>query len=153
MKIKIGKYVNTHGIKGEIRIKSNFSRKDLVFVPNFKIYICNKEYIINSYRPHKDYDMVTLEGISNINDIIDLKGNDVFIEKSDIDVLYLEEDLIEYRVIVNEVEYKIKDIINNYMQKIIVLDNGKMIPFVDDFIKDKDTNKKIIYMNVPKDLL
>ena len=35
--IKIGKYVNTHGIKGEIRILSNFSRKDLVFMPNKKI--------------------------------------------------------------------------------------------------------------------
>ena len=29
--LKIGKFVNTHGIKGEIRIKSDFSRKDLIF--------------------------------------------------------------------------------------------------------------------------
>ena len=51
--IKIGKYVNTHGIKGEIRILSNFSRKDLVFMPNKKIYIKDKEFIIDKYRHHK----------------------------------------------------------------------------------------------------
>ena len=45
--IKIGKYVNTHGIKGEIRILSNFSRKDLVFMPNKKIYI--KQYELSLY--------------------------------------------------------------------------------------------------------
>ena len=30
-KVYIGKIVNTHGIKGEIRILSNFSRKDIGF--------------------------------------------------------------------------------------------------------------------------
>ena len=73
--IKLGKYVNTHGIKGEIRILGDFSRKDLVFKPGFKIYIKENEYVIKSYRKHKEYDMITLEGINNINDIIDLKGN------------------------------------------------------------------------------
>ena len=67
--IKIGKYVNTHGIKGEIRILSNFSRKDLVFMPNKKIYIKDKEFIIDKYRHHKEFDMVTLKGINNINDM------------------------------------------------------------------------------------
>ena len=82
--LKIGKYVNTHGIKGEIRILSNFSRKDLIFIPNFKIYIKDKEFIIKSYRAHKNYDMLILDGINNINDIINLKGNDVYINRNDI---------------------------------------------------------------------
>ena len=37
--IYIGKIVNTHGLKGEIRILSDFEFKDKVFVPNMKIYI------------------------------------------------------------------------------------------------------------------
>lgn len=37
--VYIGKIVNTHGIKGEVRLISNFERKDLVFKKNFKIYI------------------------------------------------------------------------------------------------------------------
>ena len=55
-KIVIGKYVNTHGIKGEIRIKSNFIYKDRVFRVGNEIII-DKPYIIASYRIHKDYDI------------------------------------------------------------------------------------------------
>ena len=99
--IKIGKYVNTHGIKGEIRILSDFSRKDLLFIKGFKIYIKNKEFIINSYRKHKQYYMVTLVGINNINDIIELKGSDVYIKREDIDS-FIDEDLYSYSAIINE---------------------------------------------------
>ena len=38
--ILIGKIVNTHGIKGELRIKSNFLMKDKVFKKGFALYIC-----------------------------------------------------------------------------------------------------------------
>ena len=42
--IYIGKIVNTHGIKGEIRILSDFLKKDLVFKKDFILYIGpNKE--------------------------------------------------------------------------------------------------------------
>ena len=39
-KIYIGKVVNTHGIKGEIRILSNFEYKDKVFKVNNKFNCC-----------------------------------------------------------------------------------------------------------------
>ena len=38
-KIVIGKYVTTHGIKGEIRIKSDFNEKDKVFKVGNEIII------------------------------------------------------------------------------------------------------------------
>lgn len=151
MKIKIGKYVNTHGIKGEIRLISNFTRKDLVFVPNYKIYIDNKEFIIIKYRTHKGYDMLTLNGINNINEIEYLKGNDVYIDE--INDTFIDENLINYKISINNEEYKIKDIIDNYMQKLIVLENDKKIPYADDYIIKKDIKNKIIYMNVPDNLL
>ena len=37
--IYIGDIVNTHGIKGELRILSDFKYKENVFKKNFKIYI------------------------------------------------------------------------------------------------------------------
>ena len=37
--INIGKIVNTHGIKGELRILSSFRHKDKVFIKDFKLYI------------------------------------------------------------------------------------------------------------------
>ena len=150
--IKLGKYVNTHGIKGEIRILSDFSRKDLVFKKGFKIYIKDNEYIINNYRKHKEYDMVTLEGVNNINDIINLKGAFVYIKRSDIEG-FIEEDLFTYKVISNNKEYKIINILDNKAHKILVLENNVMVPYVNEFIEKKDDIKKIIYMKLPDNML
>lgn len=150
--LKIGKYVNTHGIKGEIRILSNFSRKDLIFIPNFKIYIKDKEFIIKSYRAHKNYDMLILDGINNINDIINLKGNDVYINRNDIKE-FIVEDLVEYKVKINNNYFKIKSIVDNKGQKLILLDNGKYIPYVKEFIMNRNDLEKIINMNFPIDML
>ena len=150
--IKIGKYVYTHGIRGEIRIRSDFSRKDLVFKKGFKIYINGNEYIIKSYRKHKEYDMVTLDGINNINDIISLKGNFVYIKRDDIEG-FIDEDLFSYKVIICGKEYKIVDILDNKAHKILVLEGKIMVPYVDGFIERKDNNEKIVYMKLPDNLL
>ena len=150
--LRIGKYVNTHGIKGEIRILSDFSRKDLIFVPKFKIYIKDKEYIIKTYRKHKNYDMVTLEGINDINDIEYLKGNFIYINRNDINE-FIDEDLYDYKLVYKDKEYVIKDILINKANKILVLDNNKMIPYVKDFIIKIDYDNKLIYMNLPDNML
>lgn len=150
--LKIGKYVNTHGIKGEIRILSDFSRKDLVFVPNFKIYIKDKEYIIKSYRKHKNYDMVILEGVNNINDIEYLKGSNVYINRGDLNT-FIDEDLYDYSIVSNNKTYKIVDILISKSNKILVLEDNKMVPYVSDFIEKIDTDKKLVYMNLPDNML
>ena len=41
--VLIGKLVNTHGLKGEVRILSDFKYKDRVFIPGMKIYIGKKK--------------------------------------------------------------------------------------------------------------
>ena len=86
--IIIGKIVNTHGIKGEVRLLSNFKYKEKVFVPEFAIYIGkekNKE-VITSYRHHKMFDMITMKGITNINDVLKYKGEKVYINKEDLNL-------------------------------------------------------------------
>ena len=99
-KVYLGKYVNTHGIKGEIRIKSSFPYKDKVFKKNNEIIILDNTYLINSYRVHKDYDMVTLDGISDINMIPFPKNISVFIDKDKFlsKNEYLDSDLIGFIV-------------------------------------------------------
>ena len=67
--VYIGKVVGTHGIKGEIRILSDFQFKDKVFVVGKKLIIDDREYVIRSYRKHKNFDMVTLDYYNNINEV------------------------------------------------------------------------------------
>ena len=84
--VRIGKIVNTHGIKGELRILSDFEFKDKVFKKGVKVYVGKKkkEFIINSYRFHKIFDMVTFEGFNNINDVEYLKGDFVYVNEEDL---------------------------------------------------------------------
>ena len=124
----------------------------MAFKKGFRLYIKEKEYIINTYRKHKNYDMVTFENINDINEIIDLKGNYVYIKREDIKE-FIDEDLYSYNVIINNIEYKIINIVENKAHKIIVLENNVMIPYVESFIEKKDDKNKKIYMNVPNNLI
>ena len=147
--VVLGKYVNTHGIKGEIRIKSNFKYKDKVFKIGNEIVIDNKLYKICTYRVHKDYDMVTLEGISSINDIPFPKNTKVYINrdkylsKKD----YLDSDLIGFIVYNSKIVKEVLDILYiNDTKKLIKVSDG-YIPF--ELVKNVDLeNKKILVEDV-----
>ena len=101
-KICIGKIVSTHGIKGEIKILSDFPYKDKAFRVENPIMIDNKIYKINSYRVHKKFDMITLDNYNNINEVLPLMKQKVYIDRSVLDLKddeLLDEDLLEYKVI------------------------------------------------------
>ena len=160
--IYIGKIVNTHGIKGEVRILSKFKYKSKVFTKYFKIYIGkNKtEEIINSYRPHKQFDMITIEGINNINDVLKYKGKAIYINRNDL-ILdkdeYLDEDLIGLNVIMNnEVMGKVERIDRDIHQDKIVVnkeDTLYLVPYVCDIIKTINLNEGTITLEYIKGLL
>lgn len=75
--IKIGKYVNTHGIKGEIRLLSRYGYVEELQPGNI-VFINKKKFKIKTTRKHKNFILIFFEGVHNINDIEHLKGNDVF---------------------------------------------------------------------------
>lgn len=141
----IGKLVNTHGIKGEVRIKSNFRYKDEAFKIDNIIIINNQEYKIKNYRVHKDFDMLTFYGINDINDVINLKGKSVYIDRkylSNIDVL--DSDIIGMDVFSNNKYYgKVVDIKKGVKNDFLEISNHRLIPYIDEFILniEKKTNK------------
>lgn len=150
--IYIGKIVNTHGIKGEIRILSKFPYKDKVFVKDMNIYINKKDKeIINSYRKHKNFDMITLKGYNNINDVLKYKGMNVYINKEDIKLdkdNYLDTDLINLNVIYkNNIVGIIRDIERYDKYTLLVIkgiDKEYLIPY--NLIDKIDINNKNIYI-------
>lgn len=104
-KVYIGKVVNTHGIKGEIRILSDFLFKDKAFKVGSEIIINNVLYKINSYRKHKQFDMVTLDGFNNINDVLFLMKLKVYKNVKDLnldDNEVLDEELVTFKVITED---------------------------------------------------
>ena len=85
-KVYIGKIVSTHGIKGEVKILSDFEFKDKVFVVGKKLIIDEEEYVIKSYRKHKQFDMVILNDYKDINEVLFLMKKKIFIVKDDLDL-------------------------------------------------------------------
>ncbi len=150
--IYIGKIVSTHGIKGELRIISDFEYKDKVFIVGNKLIIDNKEYIIRSYRHHKNFEMVTLNDYTDINQVLFLLRKQVYFKKEDLKLEsneILDDELMTYKVLTNiEKEGIIKEIFyasptNKVLR--IELDREYLIPY--SLIKI-DKEKKVIYVEI-----
>lgn len=150
-KVYIGKIVNTHGIKGELRILSDFEFKDKAFKVNTEIYIDNEKHIIKSYRRHKNYDMITIDNYNNINDVLYLLKKKVYKKKNELDLSdeeILDSDLLTYKVIdKNKNCGIIKEIfLASPTNKIIrvLFDKEVLIPINSPMIKKIDKKLKIV---------
>ena len=160
-KLYIGKIVNTHGIKGELRIKDNLTtkQKEEIFKIGSNLIIDEKAYKITSYRVHKDYDMVIFDGFNNINDVLFLKGKKVYKSKDEINLSnedILDSELITYKVITTEGRGgKILDIEetgNNYKILRLLINNKELlVPYHKDFVK-VDSNKKEVLVRLLEEL-
>lgn len=157
--IYIGDIVNTHGLKGELRIISDFKYKDKVFKPEFKIYVGRQkeELEIKTYRQHKNYDMVTLVDVNGIEEAIAYKGDSVYINRDDINIDgYFDEDLIGLKAYTdNEYLGDITDILKNKANDILVINSNNkrfLVPNLPEFIINVNLDDKRIDINNIKGL-
>ena len=146
MKVLVGKYVKTHCIKGEIKVRSNFLYKDRIFRAGKKIFIKDQEFTIKDYRKHQEYDMLTFEGINDINQILSLKGNFLYANREDLGLKqeeYLDSDLIGLDLYQNNIFVgKVRDISFITKNKKLLVINSHYVPF--ELIKKVDLKNKRI---------
>ena len=151
--VVVGRIITTHGLKGEMKIRSNFKYKNQAFSVGSSLYIgASKEHHkVLTYRIHKDYDMVIVTDINDIDKAIPYKQELVYVKKSDIKLglnEYLDEDLIGLQAYFNDTKVgtilSITDEGNNNL--VMRLDSGKIIPKNNNFILKVDISKKIIYL-------
>ena len=153
-KLYIGKIVNTHGIKGELRIKDNLtvSQKKEIFKVGSNLIIDDKHYKITSYRPHKDYDMVTFLGFNNINKVLFLKGKNVY--KSSDEINLSEEDILDSELVTYKVKttedlegeiLSVEETGNNYKILRLLINNKQiLVPYHKDFVTINSKDKEIL---------
>ncbi len=153
--ILIGKIVNTHGLKGEIRILSNFKYIKKVLIPGMKVYIGHDKICeqINTYRHHKIFEMITLDGYNNIDEVLKYKGEYIFINREDIKLNeneYLDEDIIGLNVYTDDKYLGVVNRIENHNgnEVLFVIGTNKhyLIPYNFDIILNIDLKTKT--MNV-----
>ena len=150
--VYIGKIVNTHALKGEVRLISAFEFKDRVFKSGVTFYMgqFKTPEIVETYRPHKQFDMVKFVGIDYINDVVKYKGDSVYVDES---ILNLKDDEILDSEFTNMSVYiddkligKIEEYRNDNGNKVIKL-NNKFIPYNPNFVTKIDKQNNIIYMH------
>ena len=151
----VGKIINTHGVKGELKVKneSSFDR----FFEGSILYILkdgNYEQItVNSSRTHQNMILITINNLKNINDVLRYGNCDIYIEKHEDELEdghYYYEDLIDSNV------YLVDDSLVGIVKDIMELPNGivleikrennkdALIPFEDEFIKEVNVKEKKI---------
>jgi 16S rRNA processing protein RimM len=148
--LHIGKFVSTHGLKGEIKILSGLNDIDKIIKVDSIIYIGKDKlpFTIKTHRKHKQYNMVTLNNLFTIEDVLPFKGLDIYINKEDINT-DLFEDLIGYDVYNNDLYIgKVIELLKGVKYNLLAIgDNRILIPYIDNFIILVDKENKVIKTN------
>lgn len=153
-RIKIGKIVNTFGIKGELKVYPYVDYIDELS----KIYIDNKEYTLSKSRNQKSVVIIKIKGLDDINLVEDFKNKEIEIDRVDLPKLkegeYYIEDLIGLDVYTDEGKLlgKLDDIFNTGANDIYQV-NNILLPAIPDVIKKIDIENQKIIVHIIKGLI
>ncbi|WP_077300253.1 ribosome maturation factor RimM [Virgibacillus pantothenticus] len=163
----VGKIVNTHGIKGEVKVLRITDFDDRFEVGN-DVYIIKHgqkpiKMTISSHRVHKGFDLLQFEGYQNINDMIAFKGCELKIPQSQ--QAELAEHEFYYHEIIGctmvtqagEEIGTITEILSPGANDVWVVErkNGKnaLIPYIEDVVIDVDVEAKKVTISPMEGLL
>jgi 16S rRNA processing protein RimM len=166
MKVEVGTIVNTHGIKGEVKVKSNSDFTETRFQPGEVLTIerngDNIALTIASYRVHKGFHMLKFEGINNINDIEYLK-TEVLLQEREHEEIELAENEYYYSDIIgctvfDEQETPIGRVIEIFETGandvwVVKGDKEYLIPYIADVVKSVDVEGRKIVITPMEGLL
>lgn len=161
----LGTIVNTHGVKGEVRLLTDSDNADERYKPGNVIYYFDKsnekqELVINSSRPHKQFILLTFKDINSINDIEWIKGTKVYADRDELkeDEYYLS-DLVGLEVIDqnNNTIGIVEAVVDQgpYDSLQVKLDNGNStnIPMVDEFKINYNKELNKVFVDIPKEFI
>lgn len=167
----VGRIVNTHGVRGEVRILSTTDFEEQRFVVGNRLAAFKKNdkkptwVTIQSVRRHKNFILLTFEGMNNINLVEPFKEGMLKVTKDQMEEDLLEEneyfyhDIIGCAVISEEGETigEVKDILQTGANDVWVVKGTKgkehYIPYIEDVVKDINIDDKIITIHVMEGLL
>lgn len=164
---KVGTIVNTHGIRGEVKIMAITDFAADRFKKGAELQIDTKQgflpVTVQTSRLHKNMWLVLFEGVTNINDIEKYKTHDVYVygearQALDDDEYYYDE-IIDSRVVDlagNDIGV-VSDIMVTGANDVWTIKRvGKpdaLIPMIDDVVKTVDVAHKLITIDALEGLL
>lgn len=165
-KFKIGKIVNTHGIRGELKIvritdfENRFESGNTVYLQDSDEY---KALTISSHRVHKGFDLVQFKGYENINEVEGWKGKVLTIDEEQL--TDLEEDEYYYHEIIgckvittgDEKLGEVKEILSPGANDVWVVKRPHakdlLIPYIEQVVKNVDIENSTITVELMEGML
>lgn len=152
----IGKIINTHGLQGEVKIfpltndVDRFSILKKAFIGEDK-----EEVNISGVKYHKGIAILKFKEFNDINQVLRLKDNYIYVDEDNKIVLPKDEffihDLIDCKVFDLDDNYigMVKDIIQGASNDVYVIFNEinskeHLVPAVKEFVKSVDIENKLI---------
>ena len=111
--LNLGEIVNTHGVRGEVRVQSITNQAEKRYQPGNKLLINlgsnnMKEVTVQSHRKHKSFDLLSFNEFDSINDVEEFKTKMLQIARDDLPELsegmFYESDLLNLDVLTDEKE-------------------------------------------------
>ena len=159
--ISIGKILNFHGIKGEVKL--GYTKGKETQIQNLKTVYISKDgkdevLTVESVRFHKQHALVKFKEINSINGVEEIKGKEVrILKKVAEDFLtndeFLVSDLIGMKVLNSDEELigTVDEVGSNGASEILEIKdaNGKkhLVPFVKQLVPFVDLKTKTIVIN------
>jgi|AKYZ01.1.fsa_nt_gi 16S rRNA processing protein RimM len=159
-RIKIGKIVGTHALKGELKIRSNSDFSEERFQVGKQIDIQYQNQMVTleivSKRIHKGNYLIACKGNQDINLVEKYIGCFVYAEKDEQLLAaneYYVNDVIGTKVYTNKDKYvgEVQDIIFNGRHDVLVVKgpfDKVLIPYVEAFVLEENIEDKKMIVNV-----
>lgn len=166
--LNVGKIVNTHGIRGEVRVISQTDFALERYQPGKMLMLFRENQApltltIDTYRRHKNFDLLSFEGYPSINQVESFRDGILKVAKED-RVELAENEFYYYEIIGAEVVTeegkvigKVKEILSPGANDVwVVQRKGKkdaLLPYIDSVIKEVDVAAQKIIVEIPEGLL
>ncbi|MFC7372148.1 ribosome maturation factor RimM [Fictibacillus iocasae] len=167
--LNVGKIVNTHGIRGEVRVISRTDFPEERFKKGKRLYVAKENgemepVVIAAHRKHKNFDLLTFEGYPNINDVERFKGFLLKVPASE--EVKLEEGEFFYHQIIGCKVFTdeggelgtVKEILSPGANDVWVvkrkgLGSDILIPYIPPVVKNVDVQEKKVTITMMEGLL
>lgn len=166
-RLTVGKIVNTHGLRGEVRVIAETDFPEQRFAPGSKLFVETSPatpVTVASTRQHKQFTLVTFTGLTDINQVEAFKGHALTVDAAVLahdlapDTYYYA-DIVGLTIITDAGETlgTVSEILPLGPNDVWVVQRpGKadvLLPFLKSVVTKVDLATKTAYVTVPEGLI
>lgn len=163
---RIGKIINTHGLKGEIKVQQTTDFEEL-FHAGKTVYIdingVETEFLIEQQRTHKHHLLILFKHVDSLEEAEKLKGFNIKVKQEQLPQLgeneYHYHEIIGCHMYTTDGEHigEIVNILSPGANDVWVTRNDEgdehLIPFIDEVVKDVNVKDKKVMIELMEGLL